>query len=215
MNSLSKLFLWIGLFSVGISSGSEWDSYVDKKAPSDGLPIVVNRAVVKDGKFQVFALAGTADRQDLYSHYPISAAVRYHFSEQHAWEILKLNYDNFALTGAAQSVIRQTGYQVDAVQAYWSLSSGYIFTPVYGKYAFSESFLVHFEMYGGAAVGARFGLNQVQPMLEPLIGALHYLTPHFAILLPELRVRLYQEKRMSSTDFVSEVVVQAGVSWLF
>jgi outer membrane beta-barrel protein len=218
----ARLIIFFSLFTFVLPAQlhadgtSAWEQFIDKKIPADALPVVTNRAIKKSGKFQIVGPAvGISGRQDLYSHTVFSLAARYHFSEGHAWEFLRVHYDNAVLSDVAREVITQTGYQVDAKLAPWSLSTGYVFTPVYGKYALSESTLVNFDMYIGASIGARFIPSSAQLTFEPFIGATHWLTPYLGIMLPEIRVRLYTEQRTVSNDFISEIVGQVGVTWLF
>lgn len=206
---------FLSVLSTGASGEEAWEKLMDKKAVPSDVPVVTNRAVTKAGKFQVVGpIIGFADRKDLYSHTPVSLGVRRFFGENHAWEIVRVNYDIYSLTSTAEDVIASTGYVVDARQAYWSVSTGYVYSPIYGKYAFGENSMVHFDGYIGLSLGTRFA-RSTQFFAEPFFGMQHYLTSYFAIVLPEVRIRLYSEDRMRSSEFVSEFLVQMGVSWLF
>lgn len=63
-------------------------------------------------------------------------------------------------------------------------------------------------------MGLRFATGGAQVTFEPVIGANHYVGKHFSIILPEVRARFYSEQRRSG-GFVTELMVQAGLSWLF
>ncbi len=202
-------------FSLPALASEEWDKMMDSKvAPSDA-PIITNRAVTKAGKFSVIGpIIGFSDRRDLYDHYPVSLGVRRYFSENHAWEIARVNYEMYSLSAVASDVIANTGYVVDARQARWSVSSGYVWSPIYGKYALGESKLVHFDIALGLSLGLRFA-SSMQVTLEPSLAMIHYITPYFSLILPEIRTKVYSEKRTTGSEMISEFSCQVGVGWLF
>lgn len=195
-------------------SSNEWNSWVDEKIASQELPVITGRLHRKKARFQVLGTLGLLERKDFNNHYLASLAGRYYFTEVHAWEFLRVTHDESALSANASQFTSQTGYRLNARQAPWSVSTGYIFAPVYGKYAFSEGSVIHFDGYAGASVGLRFASGQTQPTFEPVIGMNHYLSDNLSVILPEIRFRLYNEKRSPDT-FVTELMVQAGVSWIF
>ncbi|GEM_PF-4665478 len=202
-------------FQIPAMGSEEWDKMMDAKvAPSDA-PIITNRTVTKAGKFSVVGpIIGFSDRRDLYDHYPVSLGVRRHFSENHAWEIARVNYEMYSLSAVASDVIANTGYVVDARQARWSVSSGYVWSPIYGKYALGESKLVHFDIALGLSLGLRFA-SSMQVTLEPSLAMIHYVTPYFSVILPEIRTKVYSEKRTTGSEMISEFSCQVGVGWLF
>jgi outer membrane beta-barrel protein len=158
------------------------------------------------------------DRKDFYSHTVVSLGVRYFLSESHAWEMLRVQYDSAGLSNSASDVIAQTGYHLDAKQAPWSISTGYVYSLAYGKYALSENSLIHFDAYLGASLGTRFTPEEVQIFFEPYLGVTHYLNPNLGLVLPEIRTRFYSERRgngSGSNVLVGELICLAGVTWLF
>jgi outer membrane beta-barrel protein len=219
MNPQIKRFAFAMLslfaFSVPAIGSEERDKMMDAKAAPSDAPIITNRAVTKAGKFSVVGpIVGFSDRRDLYDHYPASLGVRRYFSENHAWEIARVNYEMYSLSAVASDVIANTGYVNDAHQARWSVSSGYVWSPIYGKYALGESKLVHFDITLGLSLGLRFA-SSTQVTIEPSLAMIHYVTPYFSLILPEIRTKVYSEKRTTGSEMISEFSCQVGVGWLF
>lgn len=191
---------------------AEWEKWAQSQAELSGLPAVQRRTVKKDGHFEIMGpFVGLSDRKDFYTNYLLSAGARYYFSGAHAWEIR--GYWGFPVESKVASEIReQTGFRPDAQTSRLQISSSYVFTPIYGKYAWGESSIVHFDLYGTLGAGIRFASEQ-QPFLETGIGMSHYILSSSISLVPEFRLRVYQEQRTQSTT-VLEGVFQLGISWL-
>jgi hypothetical protein len=114
MNPQIKRFAFAMLslfaFSVPAMGSEERDKMMDAKAAPSDAPIITNRAVTKAGKFSVVGpIVGFSDRRDLYDHHPASLGVRRYFSENHAWEIARVNYEMYSLTAVASGRHRQHG----------------------------------------------------------------------------------------------------------
>jgi hypothetical protein len=63
-----------------------------------------------------------------------------------------------------------------------------------------------------AGLGLRFA-RDVQPLFEGGLGSNHFLLGKSFSIVPEYRIRLYNEQRTQST-FVMENLFQLGASWL-
>jgi outer membrane beta-barrel protein len=213
MNQSKFAFLITFAFSVSVQAAqTEWESWVEQKAAQPS-PVIQARAVEKTGRIQLWGPAvGTSERRDLYSNYFGSIAGRYFFTEHHGWEVLRTVFNMPSRASIVDDITSKTNYQLDAQASYFSISSSYVFSPIYGKYAWGDDTLIHFDMYALAGMGLRFARN-TQVFGELGTGMAHYLSSHFAIA-PEVRWRLYQEQRATNV-LVSEVSFQLGASWLF
>lgn len=215
MKRLANLFLLFATLSAPAVAG-EWNDWLNKKSATGEIPVVTNRAVTKSGRFQILVpQIGILERKDFYSHYTLSGAVRYHLAERHSLEILRVQYDYATLSAAGEDVYFKTPLRSDARQGKWSVSAGYYFSPLYGKYAVSESSLVHFDAYFGLSLGVRLAEGQTQITAEPVVGVSHYLSSNFALILPELRAKFYSEERSGGGTLVTELQIQVGAAWLF
>lgn len=194
-------------------SADAWQDQIAEKGAGASPVIVQNRVVSKHGRFQLSGPSlGDSERSDFYHYYYLALGLRFHFTETHSWEIARGLVNAVRETDAAAEVRARTGLTPDAQTSTHSISSAYVFTPIYGKYAWNERSLVHFDIYGLLGGGLRFSRDN-QIFAETGVGMNHYLTPSLSFV-PEIRVRFYGEKRTQPT-FVTELFLQAGVAWLF
>lgn len=197
--------------AVGETTQKRWESNVDAKVPTGA--VVQNRAIEKAGRTSwVLPSVGTSDRKDLYDNFYVSAGARYFFSETHGLEFARVLLNFPFASGLVNQIQNQTGFMPDSRQSNFSLGASYIYSPIYGKYAWNETSLVHLDAYFLFGGGIRFS-NAIQPYGEVGIGSAQYLgTSGFAVV-PEIRWRVYPESR-SSLVIVGEWFFQVGVSWL-
>lgn len=180
---------------------------------AEGTPSVQHREVSKSGRFQLLLpMIGMSSRQDFHSTLVLSGAVRFHFSERSAWEILRVDYSRSTETGLAQEIREKTTYRPDVQVSRYQVGSAFVFSPIYGKYAWNESSIVYFDIFGRAGAGIRFA-NDRQPFAELGLGMNHYLLWRRIALVPEIRWRFYSEQRTSKV-FVNEGLMHLGVAWL-
>lgn len=218
---LITLLLLCGLNSAFATEPEKAESWEDLARPYEdtAAPAVQNRAITKTGRFQILGLSfGIMDRHDFYNTYFTSLAGRYHFSETHGWEMLKLYWSFPFESRVAKEIRDKTSYRPDSLPSRVQLSTSYVYSPIYGKYAWNSNRVVYFGIYGTVGAGLRLARTRVgtqnrQIFGETGLGMENYLTSKFAII-PEFRLRGYAEHR-TSTVLVLEAVVQAGVSWLF
>lgn len=211
---LLNLSLFLSLLtSPLISNAAAWSEAITSKAEENAFAIVQNRTVTKQNRWQIAGPSiGTSGRGDFYTNYFAALGLRYHFNETHGWEIGRALWNSSSPNSTAIDVEARTGLRPDSQISELSLSTSYVFTPIYGKYAWNERSLVHFDMYALVGAGMRFARDH-QIFAETGLGMNHYLSARFS-LAPEVRVRLYQEDRSTSV-FVAEVFASLGAAWLF
>lgn len=198
---------------VETSSTPQWDQWVQNKTENEVIPVVQNRVVAKENRFQIMGpFLGISERKDFFNNYFVGIGTRYFFSEIHAWEIARFYWAFPVETGLATEIREQTSFQPDAQKSMLQLSTSYVFAPIYGKYSCGENNLVHFDIYGAIGGGMRFAKNN-QLYLEAGVGMSNYLISSSASIVPEVRFRVYREQRTRPTT-VFETLVQLGISWL-
>lgn len=209
----------LGLGSAGRSEADtsgqsqNWDQWIGSQPTDSSKPVVQNREITKAGRFQVIGpLIGLSDRQDFYTTYILSFAGRFHFTEQSAWEFLRFDFTFPSQTDLAQEIQEQTSFRPDVQLSRFQLGSAFIYSPIYGKYAWNSNSIVYFDIFGRAGAGIRFARDQ-QLFGELGVGMNHYLSKRLS-LVPEIRWRLYSEKRTENA-FIAEGLLQLGVAWLF
>jgi outer membrane beta-barrel protein len=191
-----------------------WEDWVQSKADQSDSPVVQSRQISKANRVQlILPLVGMSDRKDYYTNYMVSGAARFHLSEKHGWELIRVNFGFPQASQLNQEIKNKTDYQTDVQLSKFQLSSSYVFSPIYGKYAWGGDSLVYFDMFATAGVGLRFASDR-QPFAETGVGMNHYIFARKLAVVPEYRLRIYSEKRTEST-MVFESMFQLGGSWLF
>jgi outer membrane beta-barrel protein len=207
-----KLFSWFLLFCLPVQAAdSEWKRWVSQQS-SEAPAAIQARLIEKTGRVALAGSLGSSERRDLYHQFFGTLAGRYFFQENHGWEFGRVVLNSAVRSSLLDDIEARTGFPTDAQPSAFSVSSSYIFSPIYGKYAWGEDSVVHFDLYALAGLGLRFA-RDLQPFGELGIGMSHYFGSHFS-LSPEVRWRVYSERRMTSI-LISEVSFQMGASWLF
>lgn len=215
------LFCLFYFYFVEISSANQakasgtpqWDQWVQNKTEAEAVPVVQNRVVAKENRFQIMGpFLGISERKDFFNCYFVGLGARYFFSEIHAWEIVRLYWTFPVETGLATEIREQTSFQPDAQKSRFQLGTSYVFAPIYGKYSWGDRTLVHFDIYGTLGGGMRFAKDN-QLYLEAGVGMSNYLISSSTSIIPEVRFRIYREQRTQPTT-VFETIVQLGISWL-
>lgn len=191
----------------------DWESYKGRIQAKEPGRVVQNRSVVKEDRWQIFGpLLGPSERKDFTSTYVMSLALRRHFSERKSWEALRVSRSWSENTQLLNEVEKETKKPVDTKRSDFQISSSYILSPIYGKYAWNDRRLVQFDIYGRAGLGLRMG-EENQAMVILGFGSNHFIFSKSLALVVEYNLRLYREQR-SRTEGVSESLFHFGVSWL-
>lgn len=205
------LCLSTSLFALA-DSNSQWDAWI--RDHSDRLPVVQERFIERTGRFEIAGpLLSKIERQDFFNTYAIGASARYHFNETHAWEILNLSRSFPVESSLAKEIREKTSFVPDAISSRLQIGSAYVFAPIYGKYAWGSDTLIHFDIYGTLGAGVRFIEDGQQIFGELGLGMTHYFAYRRLSIVPDFRVRFYQEQRSSSVP-VLEAIFRVGVAWL-
>ncbi len=220
MNSIAIRLFSFFLFvfcssSLARAETTAWDKWLnqDGRVPEESA-VVQDRQIIKKGKFQFMGPSlGIQERKDFYTTYAISFGGRYHFSEKHGWEFLRVTYTNTDTGSLLGSIQAKTGYSTDVKLSHFQASTSYVYTPVYGKYAWNSRSIVHFDLYGLFGPGVRFS-NSYQLFGEIGLGMNHYLFSRTIALTPEFRFRVYPEQRTTKV-IVLESNFQLGLTCLF
>lgn len=194
-----------------------WDDWVKAKVASSetAQPVIQDREIEKAGRVQIAGpFGGVGSRGDLYDNYFVSAGARYYFNETQGWELLHVDFGLFSRSPLAEEIYQKTSFYPDSQPSRFQLSTGYIYSPVYGKYAWGAEHLIHFDVYGIVGPGLRFTTTgNIEPYLFAGIGSNQFVLNNHLSVIPEFRLRTYSEQRTGST-LVWESIFQLGVAWL-
>lgn len=197
----------------GENSDEEWKSYVAGQLELQKISIVQNRWIDPTGRFQFGANVGTIERRDFTVTNFFSLHLRRHFTRKMGWEIFKSTFSSTSNSTLLTDVEKHSPYPVDAKRSSLQLSSSLLMTPIYGKYAWWDNNVAHFDVYLKLGLGARRA-DVWQPFLSSGLGSNHYFGSRNFSLAPEFEIRAYKENRVGEV-LVVESVFQLGGSWLF
>lgn len=201
-------------FNVNILGKSTWNNW-NKSSRSKITKTIQNRKVVKSKKAQLVGLLGPSERKDFYNTFNYSLGLRYHFRENISAEIIKLNISSATISDTAQDLANKTNSTLDVVQSNIQLSSAFIYSPIYGKYAWNDDKVIHFDLYSLIGVGVRFSDDDMlSPFVQAGLGMNHFFggMAQYSIV-GEFRIRNYSEQRVTEVS-VLESLFQIGFSWL-
>jgi hypothetical protein len=113
-----------------------------------------------------------------------------------------------------QDITSQTGFGLSSKKASRLISSAFLYSPIYGKYAAGKSNMVRFDVYTVSGAGLRYTQNETQPFLQIGGGVNNYIWKNRLSIYPEYRLRVYQEDRGEIVS-VFDSLFQLGAAWLF
>ena len=187
------------------------------EASSDEMPIRViqRRPNLRTGRFEVIAMGGGGLSDTMFNHAAVTGSGRYHINE--FWS-LAAGYSHHI--GETSSLFDEVTDRFELFPersiVEWSAGLDIGWTPVFGKFALVESYIIHFDMtliLGGSAV-----VTSRSP--EPKFGGSAgvsmrlYLSPWLA-LTGEVRDQVYVESYNAGDELVNHVLAQAGFSVFF
>jgi outer membrane beta-barrel protein len=95
--------------------------------------------------------------QKFTEHYGLALQAAWHFRENLAWTILNANWFYRGVrTGFSQELTKKAHLQPETASSltlHWGLDTGLDFAPIYGKFTFMDTGVVHFQIYGHGGIG--------------------------------------------------------------
>jgi outer membrane beta-barrel protein len=156
---------------------------------------------------------GLADT--MFNHAALTGSARYHMSE--SWSIAGVYSHHFGETSPLfDEVIDRFELFPERSVVEWSAGLDIGWTPVFGKFALVESYIMHFDMT--VLLGASAVLTSRSP--DPKVGGSAglamrlYLSPWLAIT-GEVRDQVFVETYNAGDELVNHVLAQAGFSIFF
>jgi outer membrane beta-barrel protein len=146
----------------------------------------------------------------------------YHFSDSFAWQIGRFLYSYNVATGLQNQLTRDFGVNPTAFpQTNWIAGSDVMWTPIYGKFAWLNNSVAHFEIYGllglsvanqriSADVASGTTSTQFLPGIDFGIGWRFYITKSVS-----LRFEVTDNLLFSSSGIQNIMVVQVGAAFNF
>lgn len=149
----------------------------------------------------------------------------YHFSDSIAWQIGRFLYSYNIATGLQNQLTRDFGVNPTAFpQTQWIAGSDVMWTPIYGKFAWLNSSVAHFEIYGllglsvasqkiSSSVTAGTQSTSFLPGFDFGIGWRFYISKGVSLRFEVTDNLLFQTSGGSGTQNI--MVVQVGAAFNF
>ena len=187
------------------------------EAEGDAMPIRViqRRPTLRANRFEVGVLGGGGLADTMFNHAVVSGRTRYHFSE--SWSLGAMYSHHFGETSELfDEVTDRFELFPERSVIEWTSGLEVGWTPVYGKFALVDSYIVHFDMsllLGAAAVRTS---RSPDPKVGGSVGlgVRLYLSP-WLTLDTEIRDQVFMESFNAGDTLVNHVVAQAGFSVFF
>lgn len=189
----------------------------DDPSASENVPIRViqRRPNLRTGRLEISALGGGGLSDTMFNHAAVTGSGRYHLNE--FWSIAGNYSHHFGQTSALfDEVTDRFELFPERSIVEWSAGVDVGWTPVFGKFALVETYIMHFDMsvlLGGAAVVTS---RSPDPKFGGSLGLAMrlYLKPWLA-LSGEVRDQIYLESYNAGDELVNHVLAQAGFSIFF
>ena len=183
-------------------------------ADDDAVPIRViqRRRMLRAGRVEVGALGGLGVNDTMFRHSMAGGAGRYHISE--AWSVGGSYGHYFAKESTLYKDVTER-FELFPEPSYmrWSAVVDAAWTPVYGKFALLDQFILHFD--GSLSLGAGVVQTGRRTSVKPVgvfgLGLRLYLTRWLALTM-EVRDHVYMEEFNTGDSLVNHILTQAGLS---
>ncbi len=191
------------------------DTAVEKAVDASAIRVVQQRPVIKSGRFELQVLGELSIADVMFRHYSaggnayfhlseewaIGASYRHHFAEEST--LLKDVTDKFEVF-PERSIMR------------WSAVAEAAWTPIYGKLAFFDDDIVHFDMHlvvgGGVTQTSRSSTPRVTGLVG--FGGRLLVSSWFSVNM-EIRDQIYVETYNEGGQLVNNVGLSFGFSVFF
>jgi outer membrane beta-barrel protein len=189
----------------------------ETEAASDEVPIRViqRRPILKSGRVELSALGGGGLADTMFNHVAVTGGIRYHLSE--TWSVASNYSHHYGQTSALfDEVTDRFELFPERSVIEWSTGIDVGWTPVYGKFALVDSYIMHFDLVVLTGAAAVVTSRSPDPKIAGVAGAaMHlYLSPWLA-LNADFRNHIFTESFNAGDTVVNHVVAQAGLSIFF
>ncbi len=211
-----SLLLGLCVTIVGVSPALSANPVKAKASKAETLiqsiRVIQRRPFLKRQRFELQVLGGLGVADSMFRHVSVVANGRFHLNEkwavgasyQHSFSsesgLLSTVTEDFEVF-PERSVIRYT----TTVDAEW--------TPIYGKMAFFDGGVVHFDMYLLFGAGVTQTSRSSSPRVTGTIGVggRLMLTPWLTMVM-ELRDNLFVERFNAGNQLINNVMLSLGIS---
>lgn len=184
-----------------------------KEAPA--IRVIQQRPVIKAGRFEVQLLGEASIADVMFRHLSVGTNMYYHLSEEWALGGAYRHYFSEESSLLGDVTDKFEVFPERAVMR-WSAGLDATWTPIYGKLAFFDDQIVHFDMH--LIVGA--GVTQTSRTSTPHVmgtvglGGRLLISSWFSMNL-EVRDQIYVESYNDASQLVNNVGLNLGFSIFF
>jgi outer membrane beta-barrel protein len=189
----------------------------ETEAASDEVPIRViqRRPILKSGRVELSVLGGGGLADTMFDHAAVSGGARYHLSE--AWSVASSYSHHFGRTSPLfDEVTDRFELFPERSIVEWSAGIDVGWTPVYGKFALVDAYIMHFDLMILSGAGAVVTSRSSDPKIAGMAGVAMnlYVSPWLALNV-DVRDHVFTESFNAGDTVVNHVVALAGFSVFF
>lgn len=219
MNVPCRITFQLAIALAFVTLGPSEQALAQAEGPqvSEEVPIRViqRRPNPRSGRFELSAMGGGGLSDTMFNHAAVTGSGRYHLNE--AWSLAAGYSHHFGETSSLfDEVTDRFELFPERSVVEWSAGLDVGWTPIFGKFALVETYIMHFDMTLLAGAAAVVTSRSPDPKLGVGVGAAMrlYISPWLA-LTGEVRDQVFVESYNAGDELVNHVLAQAGFSIFF
>jgi outer membrane beta-barrel protein len=194
---------------------SKSDSVASSVDKASAIRVVQQRPVLKSSRFELQLLGELSVADIMFKHYAAGANAYYHVDEQ--WAV-GASYRQFFSeeSGLLKDVTDKFEVFPERAVMRWYAGAEAAWTPIYGKMAFFDDAIVHFDMHFLMGAGVTQTSRSASPRVSGVIGfgGRMLINTWFSILM-EVRDQIYVENYNEGDQLVNNIGLSVGFSIFF
>lgn len=182
---------------------------------ASAIRVVQQRPVLKSNRFELQVVGELSVADIMFKHYAVGAHGYFHIDEQ--WAV-GASYRQFFSeeSGLLKDVTDKFEVFPERSVMRWYAGAEAAWTPIYGKMAFFDDAIVHFDMHVLMGAGVTQTSRSASPRISGVIGfgGRMLISSWFSILM-EVRDQIYMESYNEGDQLVNNVGLSVGFSIFF
>lgn len=197
----------------------------------DRIKAVSRKTFLKAGRFTVVPQIAASTNDAFYQHFGVGARFSWHLVDSLALDVGGSYFPPFIGTVSLPNVdVVRRQYEAisDDATKFGHLDLGITFSPIYGKFSVLGNWIIHFDAFLSAGLGAAFDSNVysafgfqfpeflpgVNPAAEVGFGGRIFVLPWMTIRA-DVRDYVYPQYRSNIASLQNLVMVQIGLGFYF
>lgn len=116
--------------------------------------VIRNKNFYKSGRLELSGVAGLMPYDSLINHYQVGGRLTWHLSDHYGWEILDAQVLFPSITSFTTGLVSEKGISnLQTPRLKMMFATNFLLSPIYGKFRFIGSSVLHFDAYLVAGFG--------------------------------------------------------------